>query len=142
MSPPEHEPRRPDHRVLLATYERARARYLADPTDHHLDLLLTGEDLLAGQLLLPGPVDLGRPLATPGAVEALRSRFHAPAAFLLRHKHGDWGDLDPEDRAANRRALVLGGRLLSVYPLDAGQRLWVITESDRSATTLLLPEEY
>jgi hypothetical protein len=65
-----------------------------------------------------------------------------PAEFLLRHRHGDWGDLDPEDRRANERALRLGDRLLSSYRTRLDAKLWIITEWDRSATTLLLPEEY
>jgi len=65
----------------------------------------------------------------------------APAAFLLRHRHGDWGELDTFDREENDLALRCGGRLLSAYRTRLGEQLWVITEADRSATTLLLPEE-
>ena len=61
---------------------------------------------------------------------------------MLRHKHGDWGDLCAEDRRENERALRVGSRLLSAYATRAGERLWVITGWDRSATTLLLPSEY
>jgi hypothetical protein len=82
---------------------------------------------------------LGRMVATPGALEALD-----PAqllAIIRRHAAGDWGDLDAEDCAANAAALRHGTRLLSAYAL-LGARVWVITEADRSATTVLLPEEY
>jgi hypothetical protein len=82
---------------------------------------------------------LGRLVATPGALAALD-----PAQLLTvigRHAAGDWGDLDREDRAANDAALRHGTRLLSAYALD-GARVWIITEADRSATTVLLPEEY
>ena len=65
-----------------------------------------------------------------------------PPEFLLPYKHGDWGELDPEDRCQNEWALLHGGRLLSAYRTRAEARLWVITEWDRSASTLLLPEEY
>lgn len=61
--------------------------------------------------------------------------------LLLRHEAGDWGDLDADDRRANDRAVQHGERVLSAYQTAAG-RVWVITEWDRSVTTLLLPEEY
>lgn len=61
---------------------------------------------------------------------------------LRRHARGDWGDLDDEDRAANEAALKHGARLLSAYHTKAGTKFWIITEADRSATTVLLPEEY
>jgi hypothetical protein len=64
------------------------------------------------------------------------------ARFLGRHAIGDWGDLDQSDVAENEYSMVHGFRLLSSCQTDAGERLWVITEADRSATTLLLPEEY
>ena len=62
--------------------------------------------------------------------------------YLSRHVRGDWGDLCPEDSRANEAALRNGGRLLSAYDMPNGKRLWIITEADRSATTLLLPDEY
>jgi len=61
---------------------------------------------------------------------------------LTRHAKGDWGDLCPEDKAANNRALIHGGRLLSAYEKDGLPKVWIITEADRSATTILFPEEY
>lgn len=61
--------------------------------------------------------------------------------LLDRHAAGDFGDLCEEDRAANTEALRSGARLLGVYEV-AGLRLWIITEADRSATTIMLPEEY
>ena len=61
---------------------------------------------------------------------------------LLRHARGDWGDLDREDRQANELALKQGRRLFSVYRSGAGVRFYVITEWDRSVTTVLLPEDY
>ena len=85
---------------------------------------------------------LGRVLATPGALHALQTANAEPLHYLARHAAGDWGDLDAEDRAANERALCTGERILSAYQLADGQRLWVITEADRSATTILLPGEY
>jgi hypothetical protein len=63
-------------------------------------------------------------------------------AALRRHNQGDWGDLDPPDRAQNERALTFGGRLFSAYTAAKGTRFYVITEPDRTATTILLPEDY
>jgi hypothetical protein len=83
---------------------------------------------------------LGRTLATPGALDAA-APWELPA-LLQRHASGDWGELDAHDRRANETALRTGERLLSAYTLGAGRRVWVITEADRSATTVLLPEEY
>jgi hypothetical protein len=61
---------------------------------------------------------------------------------LRRHARGDWGELDPEDRQANDAALKNGTRLLSVYKTKSGMKFWIITEADRSSTTVLVPEEY
>ncbi|KWR91484.1 hypothetical protein [Cupriavidus sp. IDO] len=85
---------------------------------------------------------LGRLLATPGALAALKKSQSHPIALLVRHVCGDWGELDDEDRQQNEIALVEGLRLLSSYVLETGKTVWVITEADRSVTTLLLPEEY
>ncbi len=82
---------------------------------------------------------LGRLLATPGALNALTP--DDLVAILERHACGDWGDLCAEDKDANDAALQHGSRLLSAYRLDR-EKVWVITEADRSATTVLLPEEY
>jgi len=85
---------------------------------------------------------LGRIVATPGALEAIQEAGQEPAEFLLRHQAGDWGDVCEEDRQENELSLKKGFRLLSVYYTAKGVKLWVITEADRSATTILLPEEY
>lgn len=84
----------------------------------------------------------GQLLATPGAMQALESNQTEPIELLGRHLVGDWGDVCEEDAQANADALAAGGRLLSVYRLPDGQKVWIITEADRSATTLLLPSEY
>jgi hypothetical protein len=85
---------------------------------------------------------LGRIVATPGALAAMEEAGDNPGTLLKRHLSGDWGDLDEDDRRENECSLAHACRLLSVYILSTGTRLWVITEADRSATTLLLPSEY
>jgi hypothetical protein len=90
----------------------------------------------------------GRVVATPGALEALEASGETPAAFLDRHLAGDWGDLDREDKRANDLAVATEGkpeeqgRVFSAYHTSQDVKLWVITEWDRSVTTLLLPNEY
>lgn len=83
---------------------------------------------------------LGRTLSTPGALAALTGEEMFGA--LRRHATGDWGDCSAEDAAANDQALLDGSRVFSVYHTESGLKFWVITEADRSATTVLLPEEY
>ena len=85
-------------------------------------------------------VPLGRTVATPAALGVLSQSDLVVA--LRRHAAGDWGDVDAHDRAANDEALMSGGRLLSVYQSAAGITFWVITEADRSVTTVLLPDDY
>jgi hypothetical protein len=85
---------------------------------------------------------LGQIVATPGALRALDASGEAPFDFLFRHAAGDWGELDEHDRRENEMSLREGFRLLSAYRLKTGEKLWIITEADRSVTTLLLPGEY
>jgi hypothetical protein len=85
---------------------------------------------------------LGQIVATPGALAALEKAGQQPQEFLSRHVCGQWGELSEEDRRENQFSLERGFRLLSSYRTNAGDRLWIITESDRSLTTLLLPSEY
>jgi hypothetical protein len=80
-------------------------------------------------------------LITPGALVALVEAKENPRAFVYRHIEGDWGDVGSSDWAANEAALRAGERLLSVYHTRQGRKLWVITEGNRYATTILLPEE-
>jgi hypothetical protein len=85
---------------------------------------------------------IGQTVATPGALDALVATGENPQTFLDRHVAGDWGEVDAEDQQANQDALLHGERLLSAYRTSSGVRIWVITEADRSVTTILLPEEY
>ena len=86
--------------------------------------------------------ELGQIVATPGALAALKKAGQQPGEFLTRHVHREWGELDDVDRREYDYCLEHGFRLLSAYKTNAGDRLWLITESDRSVTTFLLPEEY
>lgn len=89
-------------------------------------------------LFLPGQV-----VATPAALQLLQRHCEAPETFLRRHLEGDWGDVCPEDAELNNDALKLGQRVHSAYALGPlSKKLWVITEADRSVTTLLLPDDY
>ena len=85
---------------------------------------------------------LGDVVATPGALDALCEAQQEPLELLRRHQQGDWGDLDEEDKAENEFSLEHDLRLLSAYTLPTQVKIWVITEWDRSVTTLLLPAEY
>ena len=85
---------------------------------------------------------LGQIVATPDALQALAEAGNNPMMFIARHVTGDWGDLDEHDRQENEFSVLHGLRILSAYTLSTGVRIWIITEADRSATTLLLPSEY
>ena len=85
---------------------------------------------------------LGQIVSTPGALEAMAESGQTPEFFLQRHASGDWGQVDQEDWQLNDEAVKEGTRLLSAYTTLKGRKLWVITEWDRSSTTLLLPEDY
>jgi len=85
---------------------------------------------------------LGQTFITPGAEEALMIAGQTAIEFLRRHMSCDWGELSEDDIAENELSLKQGFRLLSNYRTGKGQRLWIITEADRSATTVLLPSEY
>jgi hypothetical protein len=84
-------------------------------------------------------LELGQIVATRGAMKDFGLAMIAD--LLDRHARGDWGDLDHHDIRANNQALRTGARLLSAYETPAG-RVWIITESDRSSTCVLSPEEY
>ena len=85
---------------------------------------------------------LGQTLITPGAEEALQIAGQTAIEFLRRHMSCDWGELSDEDVKENELSLEQGFRLLSRYQTAKGERIWIITEADRSATTILLPMEY
>lgn len=83
---------------------------------------------------------LGHIVATPNALAKLTAQDISTA--IQRHQAGDWGDLDEDDRQENAHSLEQGLRLLSAYRATGGIKFWIITEADRSVTTVLLPEDY
>jgi len=86
---------------------------------------------------------LGCVVSTPGALEAFNRAQIAVEDLLWRHRSGDWGEISDEDKAENELSVNQGFRLLSSYTLPStGETVWIITEADRSSTTLLLPSEY
>lgn len=89
----------------------------------------------------PVRLPLGHVVATPGALDVVRDHGLDVVGLLHRHRAGDWGCVSEHDAQANDHAVEGGTRVLSAYE-TAGGRLWIITESDRSATTVLLPSEY
>lgn len=89
------------------------------------------------------PLRLGRVVATSGAKGALDATDSNPLAYLVRHAAGDWGTVCAEDAELNNSALINAERVLSAYTLRDGETtIWIITEHDRSVTTILLPSEY
>jgi hypothetical protein len=95
---------------------------------------------IRGALMIRFP--LGRVVATPGALAALEKAEQLPAEFLDRHVNGDWGEVPDADKQENELSVEQGLRILSAYTTSAGDKLWILTEADRSATILMLPEEY
>lgn len=96
----------------------------------------------------PPRFPMGRVVATPAALAALRAAGDTPQRLLARHERGDFGDLDPSDVREQLLALSQEHdpdqrqRLMSAYRLVDGTVVWVITEADRSSTCILLPDEY
>ncbi len=94
--------------------------------------------------------ELGRCVVTSGVLRAIRNETGPCRGFeglvlhplLDRHASGGWGEVSPEDAAENELSVKEGYRIVSSYKLRGGTPVWVITEADRSATTILLPEEY
>lgn len=84
---------------------------------------------------------LGQVISTPNALELLTKQHIDPLTLLHRHQTGDWGDLDETDRETNKDALVTGLRILSSYQMGS-DKIWLITEADRSITTILLARDY
>ena len=91
----------------------------------------------------PKPLfSLGQIVGTPGALDAMENAEQNPFELLARHVTGDWGDLEDQDKKENDLSVKEGFRILSAYKLETRLKVWVITEWDRSVTTILLPDEY
>ena len=86
--------------------------------------------------------DLGQTFMTIGARGALEESNQTANEFLARHQSGDWGIVCEDDKRENELSLKEGFRILSAYKTDKGEKIWVITEADRSSSTILKPEEY
>lgn len=90
---------------------------------------------------------LGQVVSTPAALEALLDAGVNPNKLLIRHASGDWGDLSQSDKDENNFSVKNGYRILSVYKVKESEdnsdcvKVWIITEADRSTTTILLPNE-
>ena len=85
---------------------------------------------------------LGKLVITPAALEALNESDEDAMFFITRHANGDWGVVGAEDQRRNDEAVRDGDRILSAYILLSDVRIWIITELDRSVTTVLLPKDY
>jgi hypothetical protein len=87
-------------------------------------------------------LSLGTVVATPGALSALEEACESALGYLSRHAMRDWGEIPPEDWEENEFSIRNELRILSAYTLRNGTKIWIITEADRSLTTILLPTEY
>lgn len=91
---------------------------------------------------------LGQVVFTRGAMDALSQPGTSFMLLLARHASGDWGEVDADDKRMNDDAVRNGDRILSAYPINPrkpygdANKIWLITEADRSSTTFLLPDEY
>lgn len=85
---------------------------------------------------------LGQIVATPQSIKEIEKNGQTPLHYVLRHQRGDWGDLSADDKKANNDALVHGDRILSAYVLANKVKVYVITEHDRSVTTMMCADEY
>jgi hypothetical protein len=86
--------------------------------------------------------NIGKLVITPGAKEAFEDSQETPFDYLIKHQDGDYGVVCQEDRILNDRAIYEGTRIFSAYVLGNGEKVWLITEADRSSTCFLLPEKY
>ena len=85
---------------------------------------------------------LGQLVATPGALDALTAAGQSPVEFVARHARLEQGELSNDDQRENEFSVTKRLRIFSAFKTSAGAKVWIITEADRSATTILLPEEY
>jgi hypothetical protein len=112
--------------------------YLLTHASHRAGFFMSGDFMLIQNPLF----HLGDVVATPQSICVLSESGISVQSLLQRHATGDWGDVCEEDRVTNDDALKHGDRLLSSYIISEDIKVWVITEYDRSVTTILLPSEY
>ena len=94
------------------------------------------------KIILDTKFDFGQVVATATLVRYCEKKNFSLLPYLIRHGNCDWGNLTWEDKEANETALKDGLRILSSYKLPDGNAIWIITEADRSATTILFPSDY
>lgn len=92
--------------------------------------------------MMPAKFPLGKVCCTLGAAQEFDRAGVSHYALVCRHQNGDWGETDPEDWRRNEEALAEGGGLFSSYFLPSGANVWIVTESSRTLTTVMLPDEY
>ena len=111
---------------------------------HHTELVLIAnimKGILMGRKRTLHKFPGGCLVATPAAITRMADASVTPESLFDRHFAGDWGNLSEHDKAENEFSLKNGFRIMSVYTTTIGD-LWVITEADRSVTTILLPSDY
>lgn len=94
------------------------------------------------KIILDTKFDFGQVVATATLVRYCEEKNFSLLPYLIRHGNCDWGDICAEDKEANETALKEDLRILSFYKLPDGNAIWIITEADRSATTILFPSDY
>src|SRR5882672_8472009 len=114
---------------------------MSDPRERRLPVLRQ-QGWEQSRSALEGTFPLGHLYATPGVIQAVVTAGDNVFPYLTRHARGDWGEVNEYDWRANDAALRSGTRLLSAYRLRDSTRIWIVTEADRSGTTILLPDEY
>lgn len=97
---------------------------------------------MSKKLTIKSKFQLGQVVATRGVVDYCEAKNFSLFPYIVRHSDCDWGDICAEDKEVNEEALKEGMRLMSVYYLPDRKKIWIITEADRHATTVLFPEEY
>ena len=125
-----------------ASSSQALSKYASAALELEMERVSSAPKGTRNDALNRAAFSLGQLVATPGALRVIKDSSQTPDFFLDRHVRGDWGEVCDEDKLANDAALVHGERLLSAYKTLRGQRIWIVTEADRSSTCILLPEEY
>ena len=130
------------YKTALKRFETLSERFRVSQSDEDARLFWNQHDQLNSLLEMGGKFPLGERYVTAAARQALEEQSHQPVEFLLRHRNGDWGELNEQTARANENALVYGGRLISRYSLRTEGKIWALTEADKASTTLLLPKDW